>query len=213
MIKCSVPKPEFYLVGTVRNIDFKKKGKVKRFELETPQGTFCFKIPHKLHKKLNCRLYPNAKLEARGKVIISSKKAKIKLKLERIRLLSGSPSLPPSGLDFLQPISEKSITPENSPSPENNIGLENAANTQSKGKILLCRKSSCWKRGGKVIYKEILKKLQEYGLEDSVAIEKTGCMGHCKSAPNLVVFPGKNRYRKLNRKDVGELIDIHFLSR
>jgi hypothetical protein len=101
MIKCSIPRPEFCLVGTVRKLTSKKNGKVKGFELETPQGRIYFKIPHKLHQKINCRLYPNANLEARGKVKISSKTAKVKLKLKFIRALSEASDPSPVDLKIL----------------------------------------------------------------------------------------------------------------
>lgn len=101
MIKCSIPSPEFCLVGTVCNLTLKKKGKVKGFELETPQGRFWFKIPHKLHKRINCRLYPYVSLEARGRVKICPKKAKFKLKLEHVEVLSNHPSPSPFSLNFL----------------------------------------------------------------------------------------------------------------
>lgn len=100
MIKCSVPTPEFHLVGIVSKFVLKKKGKVKSFELKTPKGNFYFKIPHKLHRRLNCQLYPNVKLEVKGKVDICPKKAKIKLKLEDIKVLSTTPSPPPFDLEF-----------------------------------------------------------------------------------------------------------------
>ena len=208
MIKCSVPAPEFHLVGTVSKFVLKKRGKVKSFELKTAKGNFCFKIPHKLHKRLNCQLYPNVKLEVKGKVDICPKKAKIKLKPEKINVLSTTPSPPPFDLEFC-----KSTTSENSTTLENNTALENSTTSDLKGKILLCQKSSCWKRGGKAIYEKITEELQEQGLEGSVTVKKTGCMGRCKSAPNLVVLPDKARYKCFNEEEVNNLIDTHFLSK
>lgn len=111
MIKCSASGPEFCLVGTVSNFTLKKKGKVKKLELETPQGKFWFKVPHKLHKRISCRLYPYVSLEARGRVKIYPKKAKIKLKLEHIEVLANSPSPATFNLNFLNPASEDGIAP------------------------------------------------------------------------------------------------------
>ena len=207
MIKCEVPAPEFRLVGTVSKLSLKKQGKVKRFELQTPKGTFYFKIPHKLHKRLNCQLYPDAKLEVKGKANICPKKAKIKLKIEQITVLPPNPSPPPLDLKFFE-----STTSENRTILENNTTLENGTNSELKGKILLCKKSSCWKRGGKAIYDKITEELQEQGLENSITIKKTGCMGRCQSAPNLVVLPDQARYKYFNEENVNSLIDTHFLS-
>ncbi len=161
-----------------------------------------------MHKRLNCQLYPNVQLEVKGKVDICPKKAKIKLKLEQINLLSPTPSPPPFDLEFFD-----STTSENSTILENNTALENGTTSEPKGKILLCQKSSCWKRGGKAIYVKITEELQEQGLESSVTVKKTGCMGRCKSAPNLVVLPGKNRYKCFSEEEINTLIDTHFLSK
>ncbi len=207
MIRCSVPAPEFHLVGTASKFALKKKGKVKSFELKTPKGNFCFKVPHKLHKSLNCQLYPNVKLEVKGKVDICPKKAKIKLKLEQINVLSTSPSPSPFDLEFFN------TTPENGAILESSSTAANSTNSEPKGKILLCKKSSCWKRGGKAIYEKITEELREQGLEDSVTVKKTGCMGRCKSAPNLLVLPGKNRYKYFSEGEINSLIDNHFLTK
>ena len=207
MIRCSVPAPEFHLVGTASKFALKKNGKVKSFELKTPKGNFCFKIPHKLHKRLNCQLYPNVKLEVKGKADICPKKAKINLKIEQINVLSPSPSPSPFDLEFFDTASENGAILESSST------AVNSTNSEPKGKILLCKKSSCWKRGGKAIYDKITEELQEQGLEDSVTIKKTGCMGRCKSAPNLVVLPDKARYKCFDQEEINSLIDTHFLSK
>ncbi|MDJ0690340.1 MAG: (2Fe-2S) ferredoxin domain-containing protein [Xenococcaceae cyanobacterium MO_188.B32] len=205
MIKCEVPTPEFRLVGTVSKFILKKHGKVKGFELQTPKGNFYFKIPHKLHKRLNCQLYPDVKLEVKGKANVCPKKAKIKLKIEQIKVLSPNPSPPPFNLAFFD-----SRTLENSATLESNTALENSTTSDIKGKILLCKKSSCWKRGGKAIYEKITEELRGQGLGNSITVKKTGCMGHCKSAPNLVVLPDKARYKCFSEEEVNNLIDTHF---
>lgn len=204
MIRCSLPAPEFHLVGTASKFAVKKKGKVKSFELKTPKGNFWFKVPHKLHKRLDCQLYPNVKLEVKGKVNICPKKAKIKLKLEQIKVLSTSPSPATFDLEFFDK------APENGAILESSGAVANGTNSEPKGKILLCKKSSCWKRGGKAIYEKITEELREQGLEDNVIVKKTGCMGRCKSAPNLVVLPSKNRYKCFSEKEIDSLIDNHF---
>ena len=207
MIRCSVPAPEFHLVGTASKFALKKNGKVKSFELKTPKGNFCFKIPHKLHKRLNCQLYPNVKLEVKGKADICPKKAKIKLKIEQINVLSTSPSPSPFDLEFFDTALENGAILESSNT------VANSTTSEPKGKILLCKKSSCWKRGSKAIYEKITEELREQGLEDSVTVKKTGCMGRCKSAPNLVVLPGKNRYECFREGEINRLIKGNFLSK
>ena len=161
-----------------------------------------------MHKRLNCQLYLNVQLEVKGKVDISPKKAKIKFKLEQIKVLSTNPSHASFNLEFFD-----TEALENSTTLENNIASEKVTNSDIKGKILLCKKSSCWKRGGKEIYEKITEELRGQGLDDSVTVKKTGCMGRCKSAPNLVVLPGKNRYKCFNEEKINALIDTHFLSK
>lgn len=208
MIKYKVPMPKFHLVGTASKFVFKKKGKVKSFELKTSKGNFYFKIPHKLHKRLNLEPYPNIKLEVKGKADVCRKKAKIKLKLEEINVLSPDYSPPPFDLGFFN-----SSTLENSTTLENSATSEKVTTSEKKGKILICKKSSCRKRGGKEIYDKITEELRVQGLDDSVTVKKTGCMGRCKSAPNLVVLPGKNRYHRFNEEKIQTLIETHFVSK
>jgi (2Fe-2S) ferredoxin len=54
--------------------------------------------------------------------------------------------------------------------------------------------------------------LRGKGLDDRITVKKTGCMGRCKSAPNLVVLPGKNSYKCFKEEKINTLIDTHFLS-
>ena len=81
---------------------------------------------------------------------------------------------------------------------------------RSKSKVLVCNKSSCMKRGGKAICKLLESELREQGLTDQITIKLTGCMGHCKSGPNLVFMPDKARYRRVSPKMIPDLINQHF---
>ncbi|MDX2232440.1 MAG: (2Fe-2S) ferredoxin domain-containing protein [Leptolyngbyaceae cyanobacterium bins.349] len=58
-------------------------------------------------------------------------------------------------------------------------------------KVRVCQKSKCLKRGGKALCESMRAALQDWDLHDQVAIEPTGCLGRCSSAPNLVITPGK----------------------
>ena len=85
------------------------------------------------------------------------------------------------------------------------------ASKPGKDAILVCQKSSCMKRGGKAICHAIETALSDRGLADQVTLRKTGCMKACGKVP-VVFMPGKNRYTKVNPKDVGSLVDEHFAS-
>ena len=79
----------------------------------------------------------------------------------------------------------------------------------NKGKVLVCNKSSCIKRGGKAVCQLLESELQAQGLADQITIKLTGCMGHCKAGPNLVFMPDKARYRRVRPKMIPALINKH----
>jgi (2Fe-2S) ferredoxin len=187
MIKLACPQPEFHLVGVVNKFVLGKKGKIKSFELKTEKETYKFKIPHKLHKKFHYQLYPETKLEVIGKVDICLKTARIKLKPEKLTI----------------------ITPN---SPTSKIKIEDLTQSLANplGKILICQKSTCWKNGGARIYEKITEELKSLGLDNQIMIKKTGCMGRCKSAPNLVVLPDKQKYSCVSECEISDLINTHF---
>jgi (2Fe-2S) ferredoxin len=187
MIKLITEDQHFHLVGTANAFILGKKGRVKSFELETDQGKYNFKIPKKLHKRLNYQLNPQSKLEVRGKIDFCLKKAKIEFHLETIRLISETSN---SGCANCQAV-------ETSP-------------TGKKSQILICQKSSCWKQGGETIYERLTEELRLRGLENSVTVKKTGCMGRCKTAPNLVTLPDKTRHQCFDQEKVGQLIETHY---
>ncbi len=82
----------------------------------------------------------------------------------------------------------------------------------TEGKILLCHKSGCAKRGGKKLYKAISSGLEQLGLKNHVQLETTGCQKRCGKAPNLVMMPGKARYSNIYPGNIAELLEKHYLS-
>ncbi len=81
-----------------------------------------------------------------------------------------------------------------------------------KGKILLCRKSSCSKRGGKQLDRALTETLKQLGLQDRVTIELTGCQKQCKKAPSLILMPGKVKHAYVNPNHLAFLLKAHYLS-
>ena len=80
-----------------------------------------------------------------------------------------------------------------------------------KGKILLCQKSGCVKRGGKKMYDALKEGLCNLGLEDSVSIQVTSCQKRCKRAPNMVFMPAKAKYSEVPTKEISSLLEKHYL--
>ena len=82
---------------------------------------------------------------------------------------------------------------------------------KSKAKVLFCKKSTCWKKGGKSACKALKTELKCRGLNKAVEIQTTGCLKQCKKAPNMVLMPDKARYSNITNKQVLKLIDKHLL--
>ena len=78
------------------------------------------------------------------------------------------------------------------------------------GQILICKKSSCRKRGGDRVCAAFEEALQERGLAERVAIRQTGCMKECKRGPAVVVMPDKKRYTGIAATAIPQLVDRHF---
>jgi (2Fe-2S) ferredoxin len=81
-----------------------------------------------------------------------------------------------------------------------------AAVPKPQAKILVCGKSDCWKRGGREVCHALQATLQQQGLEQQVAIVKTGCMDRCKAGPNIVIMPSKARYTRVQPSEVPALM-------
>lgn len=82
---------------------------------------------------------------------------------------------------------------------------------KQKGKILLCKKSSCSKSGGKNLYSALTETLEKLGLQNEVTIELTGCQKQCKKAPSLILMPGKVKHTYVNPNDLTSLLKVHYL--
>jgi NADH:ubiquinone oxidoreductase subunit E len=84
--------------------------------------------------------------------------------------------------------------------------------TKQKGKILLCRKSSCSKRGGKQFYSTLKETLAQLGLQDQVKIQLTGCQKQCKKAPSIILMPGKAKYTQVHPQKLASVLKTHYLT-
>ena len=80
-----------------------------------------------------------------------------------------------------------------------------------KGKILLCHKSSCAKRGVRQIYRTLSETIKQLGLQDKVSIELTGCQKQYKKAPSLILMPGKAKHTYVHPHDLASLLKAHYL--
>ena len=81
-----------------------------------------------------------------------------------------------------------------------------------KGKILICNKSDCAKRGGKKLYGVLEKTISNLGLEKHVTIQKTGGQKRCGKAPNMILMPGRSKHSKPNPKNIAGLLEEHYIT-
>ena len=80
-----------------------------------------------------------------------------------------------------------------------------------KGKVLLCRKSSCTKRGGKKLYRALTETINQLELQQQVSIELAGCQKQCKKAPSLILMPGNIKHTYVRPNDLADLLKAHYL--
>jgi len=83
--------------------------------------------------------------------------------------------------------------------------------SQKPMKVLVCQKSSCCKRGGKAVMKQLKKVVDQPPFEGQVAVKGTGCMGQCSKGPVVVV--DKTRYREVKVSKVKRMVEKHLSDR
>jgi NADH:ubiquinone oxidoreductase subunit E len=175
---------EFCFEGRFLDFVIKDGYKLKGLLLGTSEGECYIKLAKHLRSAFDLRLPKGTWLQVVGTKQYNAKKDQVTLVAERVMAASSD-----MGTVAAQ------IPAKTKP-----------AKTQT---ILVCQKSDCMKRGGKVLCQALESELRNSGLEDSVTIKGTGCMKNCKSGPNLVM-PDKTRYSKIKAEQVPALIDKHF---
>ena len=175
---------QFRLVGQLESFVIKKGDKVKYLRMKVEEKEYWLKIRKKLRPEIDPTMMTGTWLEITGNREFKKKKGFFELEASQIKLLP-NPDIPCAVV-----VSE----PESS----------------SVGKILVCQKSSCWKRGGQSFYQRLEQELEEQGLSDRIKIKLTGCLKQCKTGPNVVIMPDKARYSQVKPREVEELLTKHF---
>ncbi|GAB4544703.1 MAG: hypothetical protein Tsb0014_38720 [Pleurocapsa sp.] len=162
-------------------------GKLKHIQVQVGERIIPIKLAKELRESLGKKLVQGDRLL----VYLSQKSSgighKLKLKSDRVTVINSQ---------------DESLVAEFSVSK---------SKKNKKGKMLLCRKSSCTKRGGKKLYRALVETLEKLGLQDAVTIELTGCQKQCKKAPSLVLMPGKVKHTYVNPNDLAALVEAHYL--
>lgn len=175
---------QFRIIGQLESFVIKKGDKLKYLRMKVEEKEYWLKIPKKLRPEIDPTMIPGTWLEITGNREFKKKKGFFELEASRIKLLP-NPDIPCAVV-----VSEPEST--------------------SVGKILVCQKSSCWKRGGESVCQQLEQELEQQGLSDQVKIKLTGCLKQCKKGPNVVIMPHKARYCQVKPREVEELLTKHF---
>lgn len=158
----------------------------KRLRVATAEGERYIKLSKQLRSTLSEVLEPGDWVQISG---------------EQKRKKTGELKLKAFHLKLTPPVQQESIFQPLVAAPK------------TKACVMVCRKSSCCKRGAGDVCQAVTQSLREQGLEDQVAIKGTGCMKQCKKGPCMVIMPDKSRYTEVNSKDVPALIEKHFTAK
>ena len=174
----------------------KPGGELKYIQVQVGERIIPIKLAKELRETLGQKLLEGDLISISLEQTILGNMSKLKLKTDRVEKLSTK--------------SESCVFESTS------ISLTSSSKTSKSdknktGKILLCRKSSCSKRGGKQLYSALTETLNQLGLQNRVTIELTGCQKQCKKAPSLILMPGKVKHTYVNPKNLTSLLQNHYL--
>lgn len=79
-----------------------------------------------------------------------------------------------------------------------------------KQHILFCSGSDCKKKGNSKAYKQMKTALKD-AKQPFARCSKTQCLGACKHAPVVVVYPDGTWYGGVKPKDVEVIVDQHIV--
>lgn len=196
-------KQEFCLEGQF--LGFAQEGyKIKSLHLAIADTVLQIKLAKTARTTVQEMPLPGDWVKVHGTQKFKPEERQIKLKAERLTrvlecLLSDSPH---GGLNSDRPTSFP-------PTPDE-FSLQRPAPTakQQQLKILVCQKSDCQKKGGRRQQAALQEVLCDRGLNHQVAVVKTGCLGKCSMAPNLVLMPGKQRLSGMALDAIVELLQV-----
>ena len=176
-----------------------RSGKLKYIWLGFSEENVQIKLPKELRTQLRLILQPGDRVRVVGRGRLDRATGELKLKARRVIALPAN--------------SDQSLEPPSSPLPQILSQIAptvKPASVDSEAKILVCQKSKCLKKGGKQLLQSLETALRDLNLQEQVRIEHTGCLKCCSSAPNLVIMPGKHRYRHVRPQSISALLEKHY---
>ena len=182
---------EFVAIGELQDLALKSDGRVKYLLLSTEKEDYTIKVAKDRQKNLSKHLQPGAKLKIKGLLKQQPKKDKAEYKAYSIELLARPPV--------------KQASKVNPPTSKS------GKSKKAQARVLICKKSNCWNKGGKEVYRQLVSELEEKGIKGQVDIKTTGCLKKCKKAPNMVVLPDKEQYVRVKPKHISTIVEKHLL--
>ncbi len=170
----------------------KPGGELKYIQLQVGERIIPIKLAKELRETLGKKLVEGDRLSVLLEQTGTGIGSKLKLKSDQVIILGRE---------------DKSLVSQSGSVSPSSIPAQN-----KKGKILVCRKSSCSKRGGKQLYQALTETLQHLGLQDRVKIELTGCQKQCKKAPSIILMPGKVKHANVHPDNLASLLEAHYLT-
>lgn len=76
--------------------------------------------------------------------------------------------------------------------------------------VMVCSGTGCASSGSDPLKDELIRRLESNRLERRVRVFTTGCFGFCKLGPIMVIHPGEVFYHLVEKKDLDEIIEVHF---
>ncbi len=77
--------------------------------------------------------------------------------------------------------------------------------------VLVCGGTGCTSSGSQQIIDTFEAEIKKNGLEEEVAVVRTGCHGLCALGPIVLVYPEGSFYSMVNKEDVAEIVSEHLL--
>ena len=184
---------EFIAIGELQDVTIKSDGRVKYLLLSTEQEDYSIKVAKDQPKKLGKQLKLGCKLEVKGMLKRKPKEDRGEYKAYSIKILE---------LPAVEETPHVEISTTKS---------SKSKKTKAKARVLICKKSNCWKKGGQEVYKQLVSELEARGIKEQVDIKTTGCLKKCKKAPNMIVLPDKEQYVRVKPKQISTIVERHLV--
>ncbi|MFZ1529887.1 MAG: NADH-quinone oxidoreductase subunit NuoF [Ferruginibacter sp.] len=88
-----------------------------------------------------------------------------------------------------------------------------AADNPHKIKIGVCCGAGCISSGSEEVMKKLQEEINARGLENSVEVFPTGCMGPCTQGPLLKCSPGNTMYQKVDCNNINAIVESQLVDK